>query len=233
MSTVDLATQGRAATDRTRASVLAPEVASALSQVAGADLRVTVDLAVRRGPGRVVRLRSRQGVHRQRVTSVTTAFTGVVEVARLDLASWPDELARTVTVPEAQVGPGPSGPDLLVPWALLVGSGAARARHRPELYDALLARATGSCRAGDRDLGLPECHEVLRRLRSATGRMRAVGAGPFSPPRLGWVTWLLLDDGWHALSPTVRDGRPMVVVAARRPPALAVDAARWLAAVRR
>ena len=56
----------------------------------------------------------------------------------------------------------------------------------------LVARAVGSCRAGDRVLDLAGCHDQLQRVHAATGRLRAVGAGPGSRPRVGWVSWLLL-----------------------------------------
>ncbi len=203
------------------------------TQVSGGELLVTLDLAVRREPGPVARLHARHGVRGERVTTVSTAFAGAAEVAHVDLAGWPDELARAVTVHAPMVGAPPPAPDLLLPWDLLVGTGAARARHRPEVYDVLVARAVGSCRAGDRVLDLAGCHDQLHRVHAATGRLRAVGAGPGSRPRVGWVSWLLLGGRWHALTPTVRDHRPMVRLEPRRPADLAVDAARWLAEVRR
>ena len=50
----------------------------------------------------------------------------------------------------------------------------------------LVARAVGSCRADGRALDLAGCHDQLRRLHAATGRMRAVGVGPGrSRPRVG------------------------------------------------
>ena len=234
MTAVVLTTAHRAPTERVRASVLAPEVAAALSELSGSELLVSVDLAVRTGPGRLARLRARHGVRADRVTAVSTALNGVVEVASLDLHDWQPELARAVTVTAPAAVLPPPATDLLLPWDLLVGTGAARARHRPEVYDVLVARAVGSCRAGGRALDLAGCHDQLRRLHAATGRMRAVGVGPGgSRPRVGWVTWLLVADGWRALTPTVRDHRPMVRVEPRRPPDLALDAAGWLAAVRR
>ncbi len=233
MTAVDLTTKGRVPAQRVRASVLAPEVAAALSELSGSELIVSVDLTVRRGPGRLARLRARHGVRGERVTAVSTALTGVVEVARLDLHDWQTELARAVTVTPSETGLPPPAPDLLLPWDLLVGTGAARARHRPEVYDVLVARAVGSCRAGGRALDLAGCHDQLRRLHAATGRMRAVGVGPGrTRPHVGWVSWLLVVDGWHALTPTVRDHRAMVRVEPRRPTDLAVDVAGWLAAVR-
>jgi hypothetical protein len=233
MTAVPLTTAGRVPAERLRTSVLAPEVTAALSELSGSELTVSVDLAVRRGPGSPVRLRARHGVRGEQVTAVSTTLSGVVEVARLDLDEWQAELARAVTVSPSGAGLAPPAPDLLLPWDLLVGTGAARARCRSEVYDVLVGRAVGSCRADGRTLDLAGCHDQLRRLYAATGRMRAVGVGPGrSRPRVGWVSWLLVADGWRALTPTVRDHRPMVHVEPRRPTDLALDVAGWLVAVR-
>ena len=49
MTAVVLTTADRVPTERVRASVLAPEVAAALSELSGSELLVSVDLAVRTG----------------------------------------------------------------------------------------------------------------------------------------------------------------------------------------
>jgi hypothetical protein len=203
---------------------------------AAPDLVLTLDLAVRRPPGRTTRLHARHGVAGDRVTAVSTAFTGEVEVARLTLEAWPDELARRITVPAPEPGPASvPAPGLLLPWDLLVGTGAARARGRGDLYDALVARGVASSRTDGGALDLAGCHEQLRRLHGAAGRLRAAAAGvrPAHGPRIGWVSWVLLGDRWYALTPTVVDHRPMVRVDPRRTGALGREAAVWLAAVRR
>lgn len=212
-------------------------MSAGVSFLSPGDLLVTVDLAARRA-GRVGRLRARHGVRGDQVTAVSTSFTGEVEIVRLDLAGWCEKLTRTLTVaaPEtaADVPVSPPTPAVLLPWELLIGTGAARARHRPEVYDVLVARAVGSCTSGGRTLDLPGCHAELRRLHAATGRMRATGAGVGPQgPRLGTASWVLLAEGWHALVPVAEAGRAMVRVEQRRPADLAVDAATWLAAVRR
>lgn len=223
----------RRLTHRRRASVLDPEVSAALAELSLSDLVVTLDLAVRRGPSGPARLHGLHGVRGDRVTAVSTAFTGVVELTRHDLARWQDELARAVTVSSPGAAPPPR-PGLLIPWDLLVGTAAARARHRPEVYDVLVARALGACHAGNRELDLAGCHEQLRRLHGSPGRLRVVGAGSSGTRRrIGWVSWLLFADGWHALTPTVRDHRPMVRLEPRDPADLASEAAVWLAEVRR
>lgn len=203
----------------------------AASPLADGHLLVTVDV-VTSGAGRTARVRVQHGIRGDRVTSVAASGTGVAEVSHLSLAEWPAELARTVTLPFGAAD-APT-PDLVLPWELLVGSGAARARHRPDVYDVLVARAVGACRADGRVLDLAGCHEQLRRLHAAAGRMRATGAGRRGHrQRLGLASWVLLGRGWHALVPVTEEGRAMVRVEPRRPADLATAAAAWLAAVRR
>ncbi len=102
------------------------------------------------------------------------------------------------------------------------------------MYDVLVARAVGGCRADGRDLDLAACREQLRRLHAATGRMRATGAGRRAQGRrFGLVSWLLLGEGWHALVPVTESAHATVRVEPRRPADLAAAAAVWLGAVRR
>jgi hypothetical protein len=167
------------------------------------------------------------------VTTVSTVGNGAVTVAHLDLAGWGNELARAVTLAPRPAELCPLAPGLVVPWDMLVATGAALERRRPEVYDVLVARAVGWCRSGDRVLGSGGCHEQLRLLHAAAGRMRATGAGVgVRGRRLGVASWVLLGGGWHALVPAQETGRALVRVEPRRPDDLAVEAARWLAAVR-
>ena len=205
----------------------------AASRLADGDLLVTVDLAAHRD-GRTAHVRTQHGVRGNRVTAVSTSRAGVAEVSHLSLADWPAELARTVALPLPAADADPPAPGLVLPWELLVGTGEARARHRPEVYDHLVARAVGACRADGLDLGPADCHEQLRRLHAATGRVRATGAGRRAQGRrLGLASWLWLGPGWHALVPVTESGWAMVRVEPRRPDDLAAEAAVWLAAVRR
>jgi hypothetical protein len=197
------------------------------------DLLVTVDVAVRTSGG-MLHLRAQHGVRGDRVTAVTQVGAAAVEIDHLDLGGWAAELARTVTVePSRTAGSAPAA-GLVLPWELLVGTGAALARHRPDVYDALVARAGGSCLADGRVLGLADRHEQLRRLHAATGRMRATGAGVGARGRhLGLAGWVHLAGRWFALVPAADGGRAMVRVEPRRPADLATEAARWLRTVRR
>lgn len=184
------------------------------------DLVVDLDLAVRRDRS-VDRLRAR---HVLRDRTVTVATAGAIVPARaVDVREWRSELTRTcrVTAPDGAPTP-PSGTAL--PWDLVVGTGAALAAHRHDLYDELLARADGSTR------------EQLGRLHQATvGRLRAVGTMPGR--RVGWISWVLFADGWRALTPSVAAGpagpRALVRLERRLPDELAHDVARWVTGVAR
>jgi hypothetical protein len=110
---------------------------------------------------------------------------------------------------------------VLLPWDLVVGTGAALAAGRHDLYAELVGRV-------DR----PVRDEIDRLHRGTVGRLRAVGTMP-ERRRLGWVAWVLLGDGWRALSPctAAEPGgvRAMVRLDRRDPAALAHDVARWVA----
>ncbi len=186
------------------------------------DLRVDLDLAVRRGR-HDARLHARHELRGSTVRATATAG-GEVEDVRFDVRLWRVELARTcrVAIPDGATAAPPDG--LALPWDLVVGTGAALAERRPDLYDELVARADSALR------------EPVRRLHRAVGRLRVVGTLP-TRSRVGWVSWVLFADGWRALTPVVERGsagpRPMLRLEARRPEDLARDVARWAAEVPR
>jgi hypothetical protein len=190
--------------------------------VSSPDLLVTVDLAVRRG-----RATDRTRVQHALWGDVveTVAAVGHVPVRHLDVHEWPGELGRLcrVAVPADAPRPPADGPDL--PWDLVVGTGAALAQHRPDLYDELLARADDRVRM-----------QVGRLHRATVGRLRSVAGLPHSR-RVGWISWLLFADGWRALTPYLDRGPggscPMVRLERRWADDLARDVARWATGVRR
>ena len=116
------------------------------ADVTGPDLVVDVDLAVRRGRT-TTRLRARHALRGQTVQAVATDGERV-EVSRFEVSDWPARLSRACAVdaPPAGSAPAPDGPCL--PWDLVVGTGAALAGDRPDLYDELIARAARCRRAG-------------------------------------------------------------------------------------
>jgi hypothetical protein len=199
-------------------------------------LLVDVDVVVRRDHGEE-RLRARHAWCGNIVHAVSTSGAAEVETAAFDVADWQEELAGICRVPASPAICPPPAPDLEIPWELVVGTGDALGRHRPDLYDVLVARAEGAVSAAGRPLDLAAVHaQVLRLHHAVVGRLRCTGSVP-SSRRVGWVSWLRYADGWRALTPYAGDAtgvaRPMVRLEARSPGDLAHDVARWATAVAR
>lgn len=182
------------------------------------DLMVDLDLAVRHRRS-VTRVRARHLLSGRSVTLVTAGPE--VSVRIVDARDWRSELTCLCPLVVPADAPIPPRSDRELPWDLVVGTGAALATRRQDLYADLLARADDSVR------------DQLGPLHLATvGRLRAVGTGP-GRRRIGWVAWLLYADGWRALTPCTVAGegvpRPMVRLEPRQPDDLAHDVARWAA----
>jgi hypothetical protein len=183
-----------------------------------ADLVVDLDLAVRRD-GSVARTRSRH-VLQGRTVRVITTDEGGLRVRMLDVRAWRSELAQACRVRAPCPAVSAPDPGLELPWDLVVGTGRALRDRRADVYAELMARARPSVR-----------DELALVHRGTTGRLRAVGAMP-GRRRIGWVSWVLLADGWQALTPYVTDEptgrRAMVRLEGRRPEDLAREVARWM-----
>ena len=182
-----------------------------------ADLVVDVDVAVRRERS-VARRRARHTLRGRTVHTVATAGHDV-RVKAVDLRDWRSELGLVCRMGIPDDAPAPPSAEVELPWDLVVGTGAALAAHRRDLYAELLTRTDDGVR------------EQVGRLHLATvGRLRAVGTLP-ARRRVGWVAWVLVADGWRALTPYVVAGpagpRPMVRLDRREPEDLAHDVARW------
>jgi hypothetical protein len=228
-------------TTRVRGALGSREVATAWSGLSACTLLVDLDLVVRRASGTTARLHARHGLCDGVVTALSTALTGEVEVARFDVEQWQQELARCVLVTPPERCPAPPARILELPWDLLVATGAALARHRPDVYDELVARAIGCVRADGQVLDAAGSREQIRRVHhAAVGRLRMVGAdlAASARRRLGWVSWLMFADGWRALMPYAGQevggaDRAMVRVEPRRPADLGIVVAGWVTASRR
>jgi hypothetical protein len=207
----------------------AGEPADPRRRLAGAQLRVVVDLAHRDGSRR----RARYGLRGRQVTALAT-HGDAVGATMFDVSRWQSELARLIEPPAREpAGPAPMA-GLELPWDLMVGSGTALRCRRSDLYDALVARAVGLVSVRGHPVPPTACHEQLRRLHhSVLARMRATGTGR---GRIGWLSWLRYPDGWLALAPYVApdlDGpRAMVRLEPRMPEQLGVEVARWAAVMR-
>jgi hypothetical protein len=188
--------------------------------------RLEVDLAVRDGP-EVRRRHVRHDLRGRRVSSVSLLDSGETTLESFAVEDWRDHLVRLA---EVATPPGDPPPVLDVPWHLLV---AGRARH--DLDPVLVGRTVGRVRADGEVLGAARCDVELARLwRTTVGRLRAVGQCPLGR-RVGWLSWLLLPGGWHALCPhavrSIGGSHAMVRVEPRRAADLADDVARWAVGV--
>lgn len=187
------------------------------------DLLVDLDVAVRRDRA-VEHLRAVHSLHGRSVRLLETVGRRV-HVRTIDVRAWRSELAA-ICREMAPVDDEPSPRDgVLLPWDLVVGSGAALAAGRHDLYAELVDRAEPAAR-----------EEVDRLHRTTRGRLRVVATMP-ERHRVGWIAWVLLTDGWRALTPCTApdpcagDGgvRAMVRLDRRDPASLSRDVARWAA----
>lgn len=180
--------------------VLTDGLAAALALLGRPEAVVDLTLVRAIGPpGRVTSWQARAG---RRVTTVTAAGPGQVELAWFGVDHWADELARAVRLPPVDIQARRSGTEL--PYSLVVAAGAALRGGRDDLLAELVAG----------EVGLPGATApLLRRLHtSARGRLLAAVAGP-AARRCGVLSWVLLPDGWWALEPHApRRGDPWVSV---------------------
>ena len=212
---------------------LVPEARDALAVFGAPEGAVDADLAVRRA-GRAERLHSWQRWAAGRVTAVSTALHQTAELGWWPDARWQGELARLASVTRPAELAGAPASWIELPHELLLGAGAALQERRLDLFDELVARDVVHVRVDGEAASLVEAAAQLRLLESGVGgRLQVVVSGLGPGGRVsGWVSWLLYADGWRALEPFVRDGRPMVRVAPRRPLDLGVEVARLVTEVR-
>lgn len=182
------------------------------------DLVVVLDLAVRRGSS-ASRLRACHSLRGGRVHTLQVNGDDVTW-GSIDVREWRAELGRVCRIPVPRDTPPPPETAPALPWDLVVGTGVARSRHRPDLAAALLARVDAPLR-----------EQVDQLHTSAVGRLRAVGMQP-SRRRIGVVSWLLFAGGWQALTPYLGVGvdgpRAMLRLEPRAPEDLAREVARWV-----
>ena len=177
--------------------------------------------------------------HRQCGDAVATLATvdGIVfELAWFPHAQWPAELGRVAVVPEDVELRESAVPDEIdLPYELVDAALEAVRASRPELVAVLVAQHSGAVLDGAGELLTDqETLEVLTALATESrGRLRGLVADV--PSKLttvvGVVSWVLLHDGWHALSPCTRGGQLRIVVRHVEPGDLARDLAPVLAAV--
>ena len=203
-------------------------------------LAVELEVLVRLRRG-TVRIRSWHRNLDDWVVCLSTGDGMAFELAWLAAADWWLELGRAAHVETATLSESdhaaPLPAVLETPWELLLATGEAVRRHRPELVDAMVAGRTGPTLVGDSPDVLESAPDADVRLwhqqleTDVRGRLHAavMGRGRRGRPAAGIVEWVLLGDGWRSLTPFTRDGWTMVRIERRSvvdlPRELAVRAA--------
>lgn len=206
-----------------------PGVVGAVGLLATPDLAIDIDVAC--GETQV------KSWHRHADGAVATLSTcdGVVfELAWFPVGLWTDELARVTSVPEGvEVGPSVVPARLDAPYALMDAVGEALRSGRSDLVPVLLSnhpevRADGSPQQ-DSAAGAA----VTAVHTESVGRLRMLVAevSDQETTTVGVVSWMLLRDGWHCVTPHHDDDGARVVVSAVRPGDLAAELAPVLAQV--
>lgn len=194
-------------------------ISGALGLLATPEVAVDLDVAVDDLRG--------HAWHRQKGDAVATLATTdglLFELAWFPTAGWAAELGRAAGLPE-DCGLRPSQvPDHLeVPFALADSVLEALRSGRDDLVPVL---ASGDATLISVLTALAT--EAHGRLRAIVAPVTAEGSAP-----IGIVSWTLVDDGWRAMRPTVRDDEATLVLTRVEPSDLAAELAPVLAEVAR
>jgi hypothetical protein len=193
--------------------------------------RLALDIDVAAGATQV------KAWHRQAgdaVASLSTCDGIVFELAWFPVRQWTTELARVTAVPEDLPLTTSQVPARLdVPYALADSVGEALRSGRSDLVPVLVGHADGAVLADGDELGDAEAAAAVSAVHAeGRGRLRILAAevSERATTAVGVVSWVLLKDGWHSLTPRHDDGA-RVSVARVDPDALATELAPVLAQV--
>ena len=193
--------------------------------------RLALDIDVAAGPTQV------KAWHRQdagAVASLSTCDGIVFELAWFPVEQWTTELARVTAVPEDLSLSTSQVPGLLdVPYALADSIGEALRSGRADLVPVLISQGDGVVLADGDEVGDAEAAAAVSAVHSESrGRLRILAAevSQRATTSVGVISWVLLKDGWHSLTPHHDDGA-RVAVARVDPDDLATELAPVLAQV--
>lgn len=168
------------------------------------------------------------------VASLSTCDGIVFELAWFPADQWTVELARVTAVPEDLPLSASHVPAQLdVPYALADSIGEALRSGRSDLVPVLIGQADGAVLADGEPLGDAEAAAAVSAVHSESrGRLRILAAevAERATTAVGVVSWVLLRDGWHSLTPRHDDGA-RVAVGRVDPDDLATELAPVLAQV--
>ena len=193
--------------------------------------RLALDIDVAAGQTQV------KAWHRQdggAVASLSTCDGIVFELAWFPVEQWTTELARVTAVPEdLSLAPSHVPAHLDVPYALADSVGEALRSGRSDLVPVLIGHGDGAVLADGAELGPAEAAAALSAIHSeGRGRLRILAAevSERATASVGVISWVLLKDGWHSLTPRTDDGA-RVTIARVDPDDLATELAPVLAQV--
>ena len=169
--------------------------------------RLALDIDVAAGATQV------KAWHRQdgdAVASLSTCDGIVFELAWFPVDQWTSELARITEVPEdLSVTDSHVPAHLDVPYALADSVGEALRAGRSDLVPILVGQADGAVLADGDELGDAEAAAAVSAVHAESrGRLRILAAevSERATTSVGVVSWVLLKDGWHSLTPRHDDG---------------------------
>jgi hypothetical protein len=195
--------------------------------------RLALDIDVAAGSTQV------KAWHRQSggaVASLSTCDGIVFELAWFPVDLWTTELARVTAPPEdLPIGTTHVPAHLDVPYALADSVGEALRSGRADLVPVLVDQSAGGVVLADgREISGAEAADAVSAVHTeARGRMRILAAevSERATTSVGVVSWVLLRDGWHSLTPRHDHDGARVAVARVDPDDLATELAPVLAQV--
>ena len=169
------------------------------------------------------------------VASLSTCDGIVFELAWFPVDRWTAELARITAVPADLPLTTSAVPTLLdLPYSLVDSIGEALRAGRTDLVPVLMSQAGGDVRADGepmRETGASTAATALHA--ESRGRLRILAAevSEQTTTSVGVVSWVLLNDGWHSITPRHDDDGARVAVGRVDPGGLATELAPVLAQV--
>jgi len=169
------------------------------------------------------------------VASLSTCDGIVFELAWFPGDRWTAELARITAVPGEVSLATSAVPRLLdLPYSLVDSIGEALRSGRTDLVPVLISQAGGEVRADGDPLGAAEAATAASALHTESrGRLRILAAevSEQTTTSVGVVSWVMLLDGWHSITPRHDDDGARVAVSRVDPDDLATELAPVLAQV--
>lgn len=175
--------------------------------------------------------------HRQAGPAVATLSTcdGVVfELAWFPVSQWAGELSRVAQLgDDVELHESDVPAHLDAPYHLVDAVGEAMRTNRTDLLPVLMDQH-GDSVLGEQGEPVEDAAAAVAGVHSeGRGRLRVLAArvSDATTTDIGLVSWVLLADGWHSLTPHVTDDDPRITVRVAQPDDLATELAPVLAQV--